>query len=215
MLRRATERLIKEKQALIRQWRTLASEAEIAGTTATPSATSPTPPLTSPPSPGSLAHVPAIVKALGFGGALPFWVFSPPIAQKLPLDLLGDVFSANPALTQAAYGATIVSFLGGVHWGLAMTSVTPRQMVSQRFVWSVVPCLMAWPTLALPPGQAAGTQAALLAIVYVADRHWARKGLLPPWYMALRSRLTLLAAGGLVLTAAASDDGKMGDGDVK
>lgn len=30
---------------------------------------------------------------------------------------------ANPGLLQVGYGATILSFLGGVHWGLAMTNV--------------------------------------------------------------------------------------------
>lgn len=44
----------------------------------------------------------------------------------------------------------------------------------------------------------------LLAIVFAVDRAWAGKGLLPPWYMRQRLPLTLLAAGGLVLTAAGS-----------
>ena len=30
---------------------------------------------------------------------------------------------SNPGLLQVGYGATILSFLGGVHWGLAMTNV--------------------------------------------------------------------------------------------
>ena len=68
-------------------------------------------------------------------------------------------------------------------------------------MWSVMPCLMGWPTLALPPAQAAGVQAALLGGVYLVDRAWARRGLLPPWYMALRTPLTVLAAGGLAVTA--------------
>jgi hypothetical protein len=40
--------------------------------------------------------------------------------------------------------------------------------------------------------------------VYLADRAWARKGLLPPWYIKMRLPLTCLAAGGLLLTAASS-----------
>lgn len=34
---------------------------------------------------------------------------------------------ANPGLLQVGYGATILSFLGGVHWGLAMTNVGGEQ----------------------------------------------------------------------------------------
>jgi hypothetical protein len=41
-------------------------------------------------------------------------------------------------------------------------------------------------------------------VVYVVDRSWAKKGLLPPWYMKMRLPLTLLAAGGLALTVATS-----------
>lgn len=60
---------------------------------------------------------------------------------------------------------------------------------------------MAWPTLAMPLEQGAGIQAALLALVYTVDRSWAKRGLLPPWYMSLRTPLTVLAAGGLGVTA--------------
>ncbi|KAL4434086.1 hypothetical protein ABPG75_000527 [Micractinium tetrahymenae] len=149
--------------------------------------------------------VPAITKFLGFSGALPFWVFSPAIAQHLPLDLIVDPgMLANPGLLQVGYGATILSFLGGVHWGLAMTNVGGElgyKMAEQRFLWSVLPCLMAWPTVAMPVPHAAGLQAALLTAVYFVDRSWAKRGLLPPWYMKMRLPLTVLAASGLVMTA--------------
>lgn len=149
--------------------------------------------------------MPAITKFLGFSGALPFWVFSPVIAQHLPLDLLMDPgMLANPGLLQVGYGATILSFLGGVHWGLAMTNVGGElgfKMAEQRFLWSVLPCLMAWPTVAMPVPHAAGLQATLLAAVYFVDRSWAKRGLLPPWYMKMRLPLTVLAASGLAMTA--------------
>lgn len=48
------------------------------------------------------------------------------------------------------------------------------------------------------------SQALLLGVVYAVDRAWAGKGLLPPWYLKMRLPLTLLAAGGLVMTAATS-----------
>ncbi|PSC73137.1 conserved membrane [Micractinium conductrix] len=152
--------------------------------------------------------VPGITRFLGFAGALPFWVFSPAVAPHLPLDLLLDVHMlSNPGLLQVGYGATILSFLGGVHWGLAMTNVGGTlgfKMAEQRFIWSVLPCLMAWPTIAMPVPHAAGVQAALLGAVYLVDKSWAGRGLLPPWYIRMRLPLTLLAASGLVLTAATS-----------
>ena len=75
------------------------------------------------------------------------------------------------------------------------------RMAGQRYLWSVMPCLMAWPTLAMPLGQGAATQSALLGLVYFVDRSWAGRGLLPRWYLAMRLPLTLLAAAGLATTA--------------
>lgn len=51
-------------------------------------------------------------------GAIPFLALSPPIAQMLPLLPAGLL--ANAALLQIGYGATIASFLGGIHWAMAM-----------------------------------------------------------------------------------------------
>lgn len=51
-------------------------------------------------------------------GAIPFLALSPPIAQSLPF-LPADLV-ASAALLQLGYGASIASFLGGIHWALAM-----------------------------------------------------------------------------------------------
>ena len=52
----------------------------------------------------------------------------------------------SPALI--AYGAVILSFVGALHWGFSMTA--PQMPARQRtihYVWSVVPALLAWPSL--------------------------------------------------------------------
>ena len=106
---------------------------------------------------------------------------------------------------QVSYGATILSFLGGVHWGLAMTTLTPLKFTAERYMWSVCPCLAAFPTLILPVQQAAGIQTALIGLVYLTDRNWAKRGGLPPWYMkTLRGPLSLIAGSSLLLTAVAT-----------
>ena len=51
-------------------------------------------------------------------GAIPFLALAPPIAQSLPF-LPADLV-ANAALLQIGYGASIASFLGGIHWAMAM-----------------------------------------------------------------------------------------------
>jgi hypothetical protein len=158
-----------------------------------------------PPQQQGLASVPYLIKALGFGGIIPFWAFSPAVAPYLPLDLFGDAVVQNAGLLQVGYGATIISFLGGVHWGLAMTSLTPLKLTGQRYVWSVMPCLTAWPTLAMPLEHAASMQSLLLVFVYLVDRGWFKKGGLPPWYMAMRLPLTVGAVAGLAMTAVAAE----------
>lgn len=75
------------------------------------------------------------------------------------------------------------------------------KLAGERYLWSVLPCLMAWPTVGMPVSEAAGIQAALLGVVYVVDRAWAKRGLLPAWYMQLRVPLTVLAVGACVMTA--------------
>lgn len=170
----------------------------------------PATPQTSQPAASSTIGVvlpppPGITKVLGYGGLIPFYAFSTPLAKYFPLDLvLEPNVLSQPALVQVAYGATILSFLGGIHWGVAMTPVGGQiaaKLSGERYLWSVLPCLMAWPTVTIPVEHAAGLQAVLMGFVYMVDRAWARRGLLPSWYMNMRLPLTVGAVGGLALTA--------------
>lgn len=51
-------------------------------------------------------------------GVIPFIALSPPVAASLPL--VPAELLQNAALLQVAYGASIASFLGGIHWAMAM-----------------------------------------------------------------------------------------------
>lgn len=50
-----------------------------------------------------------------------------------------------------------MTFLGAVHWGLAMatplTSPVAYRLANEAFVWSVIPSLMAWPVALMDPGE--------------------------------------------------------------
>ncbi|KAK9836975.1 hypothetical protein WJX81_003874 [Elliptochloris bilobata] len=158
-----------------------------------------------PPGP-ALSAVPALPRFLGLAGAIPFIALSPPIAAALPL-LPADLV-ANAGMLQVGYGASILSFLGGIHWAMAMAEYGgPAQSAAaatERYLWSVTPCLMAWPAVSLEPGPASLVIAGTLGIAYGVDRAFASKGLLPPWYMTLRLPLTLAAVIGMSLTLVAS-----------
>ena len=55
----------------------------------------------------------------------------------------------------------------------------------ERYVWGVTPSLMAWPAVAMGGGPGAFVIACTLGIVYLVDRSFARRRLLPPWYMCV------------------------------
>lgn len=136
---------------------------------------------------------------------MPFIALSAPVSKQIAW-LLPMPVAQRPELFQVGYGVAIASFLGGVHWGATLSSPltagpVAARMAAERLAWGVVPSLLAWPLVAMEPGPASALLSALLPALYLADRRFARRGLLPPWYMALRAPLTLGATFGCLLTA--------------
>eukprot|EP00884_Botryococcus_braunii_P015778 jgi/Botrbrau1/2884/Bobra.0036s0026.1 len=156
--------------------------------------------------PSGSTGLPPIARALGYAGAIPFIALSPAVASMLPL--LPPVLASNAALLQVGYGASIASFLGGIHWAMAMAdyggAAASSRVARERYLWSVSPCLLAWPALILPPGPGSLMVASTLGMAFAADRSFAARGLLPPWYMSLRLPLTAAATSGLLLTCVTS-----------
>lgn len=135
--------------------------------------------------------LPATVAWLGYGGLVPFLVLAP-----------ASVLDENHAVYWAdglfAYGAIILSFIGALHWGFALSlgatsSEAARTRRNGCFAWSVVPALMAWLALLLPPLLASLLLIAGFIAHYRQDRRLAAVADLPPWYMPLRLRLSVVA----------------------
>lgn len=120
---------------------------------------------------------------LGWAGVVPF-AAGTVFALVLPL---GPAVLALSAVL--AYGAAILSFLGGVRWGLAVAQVggpaTPA-----RWINAVLPALVGWIAnmMALAPGLALLTLAFVAA--YFFDAAAVRDGEAPRWYGALRRPLS-------------------------
>lgn len=132
--------------------------------------------------------LPRHVAWLGYGGLLPF-VGLVALARFDPHHTL----AWSDAL--AGYGAVILSFIGALHWGVAM-SAAGLDAVQRRhaFLWSVVPALLA------------GSVAPLILVLgfvvhFVMDKMLARHAELPAWYLPLRLRLTAVACLCLLLNA--------------
>ncbi len=108
----------------------------------------------------------------------------------------------QPMLAQALllYSVCIISFLGGIHWGIALVfHEMPAVYVVTALVWSVLPALAAWPLALLPIGQALAWAAVLLLVVLAVDLRLNRHYPLPLWFASLRSTLTAVACTSLLL----------------
>ena len=135
----------------------------------------------------NIAVLPRRVAWLGYGGLLPFLALA-------PASLLDHHHGMVWSDALYAYGAIILSFIGALHWGLAMNlpGLTERQR-SGWFTWSIVPALIAWPAVLFSPPLAAPLLIAGFIAHYLQDRRLAGQATLPDWYLPLRIRLTSVA----------------------
>jgi len=139
------------------------------------------------------APTPAIV--LGFSGLLPFAV--------LTLVVACAPFSWHEFFAELLlhYGAVILSFVGALHWGYAVSAGARSEQAWMQYGWSVVPCLIAWMSLQLAASSALRLQAATLVACFLMELLLARFESLPAWMISLRAVLTLLAATCLLLAS--------------
>jgi hypothetical protein len=140
--------------------------------------------------------LPRAAAILGYCGLLPFaGLAAAVVVAPEPMDV-------RAAFALLAYAATILSFLGGVHWGLATAASTVTS--SQRnfhLALSVAPQLLGWSALLAPLPYAFALTAIGLLGVLVIDANAARAKLVPSWFMALRWPLSSAAAAALILAA--------------
>lgn len=145
-----------------------------------------TAPATTPP--------PAWATWLGAGGLIPFVALALALWWPVP----GHQALGSHALV--AYGATIASFLGAIHWGLAMRK--PSNAGLAPYLWGVTPSLLAWLALLVPPVWGLLGLAALLALCLLVDERRYPHEQLQAW-LPLRRRLSLVASLSCLAGAAA------------
>jgi len=130
-------------------------------------------------------------KWLGYAGLIPFIVFS--IGSWLPLPMITD---ASFVLT--AYAAMILSFMGAIHWGVAMANNEDNN--SKYFIWSVMPGLIAWLALLIAVNYAIMLLMAGFIGLIIYDWSVAKAQGMPDWYIPLRNKLTLVVVICLMVT---------------
>jgi hypothetical protein len=135
-----------------------------------------------------LMTIPTPAFWLGWAGVIPF-------AGLTALSIVNSGSASTPgsvAILQAlvAYGMIILSFMGGVQWGLEMAGSNAQRHGAVGFAASVVPALVAFGVSFVQP---------LLALVILAfgfvgllgyDLRRIKAGIGPRWYAGLRLQLT-------------------------
>ncbi|WP_417668027.1 DUF3429 domain-containing protein [Roseibium sp.] len=148
--------------------------------------------MTSDPSLGGSgkAAIPGPALALGAAGFLPFLALS--IATFVaPTDLA--------ALSQKmlfGYGAVILSFLGGIHWGRVISGNDIRWPV---LAIGVLPSLAGWAALFVPAAPGTILLVTGFAVTLAYDMGVVRAGQMPRWYPRLRVPLTAAVCAALLV----------------
>ncbi len=128
--------------------------------------------------------VPQPVRLYGWLGVLPFAgcaataVAAPEEQAALACSLL------------LAYGALILSFLGGIRWGYAIAEGDPD---ARSLGEGVTPALVGWTAFFLPVPAGLSVLALGFAVALASDRRAGLRFRLPAWYPAIRTPLTAAA----------------------
>ena len=138
--------------------------------------------------------IPAAPLALGLAGLMPFWGLALALLAHSALGLA----TVRIDLALATYAAIIISFLGGIRWGVAVAGgaddITP-------YAISVMPSLVAWAALAAPDPWRFVILGVVALVLGPIDLELVRSGRAPAWFGRLRLILSTGAGVALLLAA--------------
>ncbi|HWP20347.1 MAG TPA: DUF3429 domain-containing protein [Burkholderiaceae bacterium] len=140
---------------------------------------------------GAPAPNPVALK-LGHAGLLPF------VLGAVLVWLVHAEAQPYASLMLAGYGAVVLSFLGGIHWGLGFRQRVPSPA---PYVWGTIPALVAWVAVVMPPYAGLVVLGVMLIVCYLVDRRAYPRHGLSAW-LTLRFRLTAVASFSCFLGAA-------------
>ena len=94
------------------------------------------------------------------------------------------------------FSAIVLAHLGGIEWGLALREEAGNDATRAIALGlASVPSIAAWGILWLPsPHWQLGAALGLFVAVWGADLWLARRGLLPSWFVDLRTAVTAIVA---------------------
>ncbi len=142
-----------------------------------------------------LTEVPTPALILGLAGLAPFLLGAGAMALGSPTVVV------NAYLHLLRYAAIILTYIGAVHWGLAVAAGETRWW---WYAVSILPALVAWLVVSVAgPVFQFGVMAIAYFVVFMVDLRAVEAGLAPRWYANLRKFLTIavLLCFGVVLWA--------------
>jgi hypothetical protein len=137
---------------------------------------------------GSVSPIPRLAWTLGVAGLLPFF------AHALFVWLTPVSEAAGLLKSQVHYAGAILTFVGALHWGVAIAggeAFTPRAGV--QLVWSVIPALYAWVISLYPPPIAVPAFLFGLACALLVDFVLFRGVPGARWFVQLRTVISVVA----------------------
>lgn len=132
---------------------------------------------------------------LAIAGSIPF-------AMATVALFAGDSHIRIPAIAAlVTVSAILLSYLGGIEGGLALREESGNERTrAVAIALSILPSLAAWGLLWLPsPQWQLGSSLALFVAVWANDLWLARQGLIPSWFVDLRTGVTALVSALLVV----------------
>lgn len=141
----------------------------------------------------ALSQAPKPALYLGFSGLIPF--LSAPAVMAA-----AQTFYPEVAFAQAAYGASIIAFLGGARWGFAIPAGSPARPDWMNLGNSVVPAVLAWLALLCRSNIAESFLVVIMGLGLSLHYDLTLLPGYPAWFKAMRTVLTLVATFSLVST---------------
>jgi len=131
--------------------------------------------------------LPPRAKALAYAGLAPLVLGTALVWLIGGHDLEAHTFVS---FALAAYTGLVLSFLGGIYWGLAFRLADAAPAI---YAWGILPVVVGWIGVLMPPYAGLVLQGAMLVACYLMDRRFYPQLGAGSW-LTLRFRMSALSA---------------------
>jgi hypothetical protein len=137
-------------------------------------------------------RIPVLVIQLGYAGLIPFMTLA------CVLWITPEIYAEKIHQALLSYAAIILSFMGAVHWGLAIDN-KDHSINGFQLVVSVIPALIAWFSSMTAPLWNYSILIFTFVLLCFIDTYFVQKQSAPEWYLQLRIPLTVVVVISLII----------------